>query len=241
MYKNRIDNIITGIFGMIIFICLVLITKDIINYKRADKEYERLKKYISDETTAVNADNSDIPEGSDSIVNTADNTPEKSRENRKADFKRLYEINHDLVCILSIPSLDLKYPVVQSSDNVKYLNTTFEGNKNPAGCLFIDYENSKEMTDPNTYIYGHNMKDGSMFGSLKKIMKDQTDKEETKAYIMTDKENYKYSLIKAEIVNIDEYKPPRDSEDLLTLYTCWGNDKSKRLLVTFSRDKADQA
>ena len=232
MYKNKIDNILTGLFVMIIFLCVALITKDVINYKKADKEYNRLKKYISYPTESFNADNS---ENSDFNPEDADGKDMENPE-KGYDYERLYEINHDLVGILSIPSLDLMYPVVQSSDNIKYLNTTFEGNKNPAGCLFIDYENSRDLSDPNTYVYGHNMKDGSMFGSLKKIIKDKQDEKDTKAYMQTGTDRYTYSLEKAEVVNIYEYKPHKTTEDLLTLYTCWGNDKSKRLLVTFLRD-----
>ena len=241
MYKIKIDDVLTGIFGMIIFICLALITKDMINYKKADNEYDRLKKYISDETETetVNADetgNPYIPQYPDNIESDAS---EWNAEGLAADYDKLYEINNDLVCILSIPSLDLKYPVVQGSDNVKYLNTTFEGNKNPAGCLFIDYENSRDMTDPHTYIYGHNMKDGSMFGSLKRIMKNDKDKKDIKAYITTERGKYAYDLEKAEVVNIDEYRASDKADDLLTLYTCWGNDKNKRLLVTFAREKSN--
>ncbi|MBR1524335.1 MAG: class B sortase [Lachnospiraceae bacterium] len=224
MYKNRIDTVLTAIFSLIILFCVILITKDIINYKKAGREYDRLKKYISDETEIMKADNTDE-------VKAKEETTEEI-----TDFEKLYEINQDLVCILSIPSLDLMYPVVQSTDNVKYLNTTFEGNRNPAGCLFIDYENSRDMTDANTYIYGHNMKNGSMFGSLKQIINDGSKRKDTKAYITTGDTEYTYSLEEAEVVNIDEYKPPQDKTGLLTLYTCWGNDKSRRLLVTFSRE-----
>ena len=120
--------------------------------------------------------------------------------------------------------------MVQGSDNVKYLNTTFEGNKNPAGCLFIDYENSRDMTDPHTYIYGHNMKDGSMFGSLKRIMKNDKDKKDIKAYITTERGKYAYDLEKAEVVNIDEYRASDKADDLLTLYTCWEMTKIKGCL-----------
>lgn len=225
MYKNTTDNILTGVFSFIILLCLILIMRDVINYKKADREYTRIKEYITEDT-----DEEQIEEVQDEAVVA------KRRTNAISDYEKLHGINNDLVCILSIPSLGLKYPVVQSKDNTKYLNLTFEGNKNPAGCLFMDYENTPNLTDPNTYIYGHNMKDGSMFGSLKKITGNDFDKSGTQAYLTTEDGIYSYSLERAEVVNIDEYKPPNYEEDMLTLYTCWGNDKSRRLLVTFEKD-----
>ncbi len=226
MYRKMTDNILTGVFSFIIFLCFVLIVRDIINYRKADREYTRLKEYITEDT-----DDEKVENLQNEVIAA------KLQTDAVSDYKKLYEINNDLVCILSIPELELKYPVVQGKDNTKYLNLTFEGNKNPAGCLFMDYDNSPNLTDPITYIYGHNMKDGSMFGSLKKITGDGFDKSKAQAYLTTEDGVYSYSLERAEIVNIDEYKPPQEDEDMLTLYTCWGNDKSKRLLVTFEKNE----
>lgn len=216
---------LTILFSLIICLCFIFIIRDVINYKKADKEYDRLKEYMHDDV--------DTDTGAEDLIK-ASYSPgtEESGDDMEVDFDSLYKINKDLVCVLSIPELDLKYPVVKATDNVRYLDRTFEGNKNPAGCLFIDYENSSDLTDANTYIYGHNMKDGSMFGSLKKIKKEDM----TDAYVVMKNETYKYRLKNTEVVNIYEYKPPTDEKDLLTLYTCWGNDKSKRLLVTFKKD-----
>ena len=220
MYKNKIDNIISGIFGLIICICLVLIFKNIFQYRSADSEYKKLKDVMTESSgRVVSETEAETISGNNSSV--AEET----------DFEKLYRINNDLVCILSIPSLDLTYPVVQSADNVRYLARTFEGQKNPSGCLFLDYENKKDLSDPDIYIYGHNMKTGSMFGSLKKLREEGYT--QTEAFLTTDIGTRQYSLLKTEVVDIDSYSAPKDQTGLLTLYTCWGNDKTKRLLVTF--------
>lgn len=223
MLKNNINNILTYIFSLVICVCLILISKDIINYRKAASEYKKLEEYMTDGTT---------PKGDDAITELS---PVRLEKDEVSDYDRLHEINQDLVGILSIPELDLKYPVVQAEDNSEYLDMTFEGNKNPAGCLFMDYENSNDFTDPNTYVYGHNMKDGSMFGSLKKLIRDEKGNSQMKAYVSTSNEKLTYILDDAKVVNIDDYAPPSDADGLLTLYTCWGNDKGKRLLVTFVR------
>ena len=117
------------LFGLIICVCVIFMARDVINYKRADKEYDRLKEYMTEEKN----------EDSVMKIQTPALTASEKTLSINKEFDRLYEINHDLVAILSIPDLDLEYPVVQTADNVKYLDLTFEGKNNPAGCLFMDY------------------------------------------------------------------------------------------------------
>ena len=82
------------------------------------------------------------------------------------DFEALKEKNDDFCAWLVIPALEVNYPVVWCGDNDTYLTKTFEGGTNSAGCLFVDGANSPDLTDRNTLIYGHNMKNGAMFGTL---------------------------------------------------------------------------
>ena len=64
----------------------------------------------------------------------------------------------------------MEYPVVRSTNNSFYLNHSFDKSKNLAGWIFADYKNKFDNTDKNIVIYGHNMRDDSMFGSLKNIL-----------------------------------------------------------------------
>lgn len=82
-----------------------------------------------------------------------------------ASPKALAEINEDYVGWLEIPGIGLSYPVVQGGDNAAYLHTTFSGEDNAAGAIFMDCE-SKGFYAPYNIVYGHNMRDGSMFGGL---------------------------------------------------------------------------
>ena len=66
--------------------------------------------------------------------------------------------------------LNLTYPIAQSTGNDKYLHTTFEGTRNASGCIFLDSAASKDFSDSNSFIFGHNMKNGTMFGSLKQFL-----------------------------------------------------------------------
>lgn len=78
----------------------------------------------------------------------------------------LKEMNSDYACWLYGPGTQIDYPVVQCDDNEYYLKRMFNGERNSAGTLFIDYRNLPAFQDPNTLIYGHHMRNGSMFKSI---------------------------------------------------------------------------
>lgn len=102
----------------------------------------------------------------------------------------------------------ISYPVVQGKDNSTYLHQTYEKNYNFAGTIFIDYENKRDFSDCNTLVYGHNMKNGSMFGMLKKYRADETLYNTSKYFwILTPDKDYRYEIIAAYTtsVNSDTY------------------------------------
>jgi sortase B len=82
------------------------------------------------------------------------------------DFTGLSEINPDVAAWIRAPGTNIDYPVVNANDYDYYLNHLFDGRVNKAGTLFIDYRNKPGFTDRNTIIYGHNMRNHSMFWTL---------------------------------------------------------------------------
>ena len=85
------------------------------------------------------------------------------------DFATLKEQNPDTVAYLKIKNSNIDYPVVKAENNEYYLNHNFNKQYNTAGWIFADYKNKFDGTDKNIVIYGHSMKDGSMFGQLYKL------------------------------------------------------------------------
>ena len=186
------------------------------------------------------------------------------------DFAALQGVNPDVVGWIYIEALDgISYPVVQGEDNEEYLHTTYENNYNFAGTIFIDYENSSDFSDCNTLVYGHNMKNGSMFGQLKKFSEDQTTYEKSKYFwIFTPEKDYRYEIISAYTtgVNSDTYtlfKGPGDEfqeyldtikgyseietddteltikDRIVTLSTCTGNDATRYVVQGRLADSVD--
>ena len=84
----------------------------------------------------------------------------------EVDFDALQAINGQAVAWISSDDGSIHYPVVQGTDNDYYLNHLPDGTINRNGSIFVDFRNQADFTDKNTFIYGHNMLDGTMFASL---------------------------------------------------------------------------
>lgn len=83
------------------------------------------------------------------------------------EYRQMYETNTDLAGWIVIDGTDINYPVVQSKVYQEfYLDHNFDGEKDEAGSVFADARNNVFLPDDNIIIYGHNMKNGSMFGTL---------------------------------------------------------------------------
>ncbi|MDO4648362.1 MAG: class B sortase [Eubacteriales bacterium] len=125
------------------------------------------------------------------------------------DFDKLRSVNTDVNGWIYVEALpDINYPVVHGTDNDFYLHRTYEKNYNFAGTIFVDYENSADFSDCNTIVYGHNMKNGSMFGQLKKFTSGTETYDKSKYFwIFTPEASYRYEIIAAYVtaVNSDTY------------------------------------
>ncbi|MCI8317907.1 MAG: class B sortase [Lachnospiraceae bacterium] len=117
------------------------------------------------------------------------------------DFTELKQKNEDIVGWLRIRALGISYPVVQGEDNDFYLHRTFEKEDNFAGCIFVNCDNSGNFTDQNTIIYGHNMKDGSMFGKLKKFREEGVFDKSKYFWMFTPDLIYEYRIFSATVVD----------------------------------------
>ncbi len=174
------------------------------------------------------------------------------------DFAELHAINEEVIGWIRIGALNVSYPICQAVDNDYYLHRTFERVDNFAGCIFLNCDNSRFFTDQNTIIYGHNMKNGSMFGTLKKFETQETYDSNPYFWIFTEDFIYQYKIFSCSIVSKvgDPYRTRFTEEEfgnflntcqsasavdnhgmqlttadrIVTLSTCTGNDAT-RLIV----------
>ena len=182
------------------------------------------------------------------------NEMDSNNEEYKIDFAKLKQKNSDAIAWIKVNGTDIDFPVVKGTDNSYYLTHNFDKEKNKAGWIFADYRNKFDGTDKNIIIYGHNMKNGSMFASLKDVIKEEWYNNENNKYIalITENENCKYQVFSVYQIETEEYYLQtnfkefvekikgrskkdfnvdiKETDSILTLSTCADNTKYRVVL-----------
>lgn len=173
-----------------------------LEYKSAQDEYKNLQDYTSADDRDT-ADDASADDGDTAYNSSADSTldaegisslPSDINDPISVDFNSLRSINQDVVGWIYIDSLDISYPITHGTDNDYYLHHTFKKTYLFSGSIFMDYQNIGDFSDANTILYGHNMKDGSMFAGLKKYTSKELYKENPYIWILTPTCNYAYRI-----------------------------------------------
>lgn len=146
------------------------------------------------------------------------------------DFESLTAQYPDVVAWIYCPDTIIDYPIMQAENNEKYLRTLPDGTWNIAGTLFMDYRNARDFSDSNSIIYGHNMKNDSMFGTLPDYSSQEHYEENPHLYLLTPKADYKIELLAG-------YVTHATSE----AYAIPGTQEEKDKLIQTSLTKSDFA
>ncbi len=160
---------------------------------------------------------------------------ENSDDSISINFVKLRKTNPDIVGWIRVNNTNIDYPVVQSTDNSFYLSHSLDKENNAAGWPFVDYRVQLDETDKNITIYGHNRRDGSMFGSLKNILKPEwyENKENLQIKFITDDETYNYQVFSIyQIAKETYYTNNSFAND--TEYTNFLNELKSRSKVDFN-------
>lgn len=112
----------------------------------------------------------------------------------QALYNTMYGINNDYQGWIYISNTKISYPIVQGADNDYYLNHTFYKEEVFSACLFIDYRVENGIEGKNVIVYGHNMKDGSMFAGLKKFRQENFRKAHPSFSVYTSTGAYEYQI-----------------------------------------------
>ncbi len=120
------------------------------------------------------------------------------------DWDNLKAINSDIVGWIYVNAQPtINYPVLHGDSNDTYLHTTFRKEYRYAGSIFIDTQNNGKWNEPNTIVYGHNMRNGSMFGMLKHMMNQESIDADPYFWILTPNGNYCYYIYAAFETNVN--------------------------------------
>lgn len=114
------------------------------------------------------------------------------------NFQELQAMNPDIYAWIEIPGTEVNYPIVQSAnDREYYLDHTIEGAEGLPGSIYTENLNTTTFEDKNTVVYGHNMRDKSMFGGLKYYADSTYMQEHKQIYIYTPEHIYTYEVFGA--------------------------------------------
>jgi len=122
------------------------------------------------------------------------------------NFDILKTINKDAAAWLYCPDTVIDYPVMKADDYAYYLNHLPDGTYNVNGSLFIDYNCAPDFSDPLTIIYGHHMKSGSMFGSLKGYKEQKYFDEHPYMYLYTEHGNYRIDILYGCLIGAGQWR-----------------------------------
>jgi len=234
---RRVSKTIALTIAVVVFGCIAMFTTIVAmanasSLRESRAEYDLLREFANDIATA--SDDYDIVE-------------------KSALDEEMRQMNPDYICWLRVDGTGIDYPVVRGYDNEKYISTSFYGEKNLAGTLFMDYRNVGELFSqsaedalPHIIIYGHNLQQGGMFGNLRMFLNSQFFEENRRITLTVDDQDIEFEIFSARRSDIndpayflnfsephyfprfaDKIDAPLSATQIITLSTCasgGGND-----------------
>ena len=185
--KKKLFNVVMRIIELIFLILLVYSSINIFKWYNNNKENKQI-----------------INEIAESVTINEDTNEEKKY---KINFEELKQKNSDTVAWLKVENTNIEFPIVQANNNSYYLTHNFDKEYNVAGWIFADYKNKLDGTDRNIVVYGHNMRNNSMFGSLKDVITEEWYNNEENKYItfVTENDYQTYQVFSVYQIKTEDY------------------------------------
>ena len=174
-------------FLVVIAIGIVLILREAQKRKSAAEKVEEITEVVND-VEPVKDEVEETP-----YSNLGIEIPEKN-----LDWNKLHKENEDIYAWITVTDTTVDYPVLQHpTDNTYYLNNNIDGTPGYPGCIYTEDYNAKDFSDKNTVLYGHNLKDKTMFSSLHNYEDDDTFSKDQYIYIWTENDVFVYKVFAA--------------------------------------------
>lgn len=189
--------ILTLIFAFVALFAGYQIIREYRESKESADVYTDLDKFVEIPEVPVETEE-DVTNPSESGETQAPNN------DPTIDFDALLSINPDCVGWIYIPDTEINYPVVQGSDNSHYLKHLFDGKWNSSGCIFLDRRVNASLSDRHSIVYGHHMKNGTMFSGLTKYKKQEYLESHPTGLFITPEKTYRIDFFAGYIAGVDE-------------------------------------
>lgn len=174
---KKVKGVLVIVLCIAFFSSVALIMQALAGYRMTDTLYEE------------SAEKFTAPKEAD--------TPENEEERTApitVDFEKLRRVNKDVVGWIYCEGTVINYPVMRGADNDFYLDHTYDKAPNRAGSIFIEALNAPDFADSNTIIYGHHMKNGAMFATLKSWADQEYYEEHPEFWLLTPDQDYRILL-----------------------------------------------
>ena len=214
--KNILTKLLLVIFTAIFLFSGYNLLKIFLEYHAGTSEYSQAaNQYVKEKEDGNKEPVADLEEGSDTCP-------------IEIDFASLQAENPDVVGWIYSPDTVINYPVMKGETNDTYLHTMLNGQYNSSGSIFMDYRNNPDLSDYVTILYGHHMKNGSMFASLHKYSDQTYFEEHSYIWYLTPQGNYRINVISGFIENA-----------VAPVYGLFEDEESFREFVDYAIAKSD--
>lgn len=217
MRKNR------GLIGLLIIFIIIFLSalamtvRALLPYLEAGREYKKLEEFYVQEVPEKQQNEAAESNQAQEICPIAVN------------WKELKKMNPDIVGWIYGEDTKINYPVVQGKDNTFYLTHMADRSKNSSGSIFMDCRNTEWSEFSNEILYGHHMKNGSMFAELQKYKSQEYYEAHSCFYYLTETGNYRLEILRAGILTGDSelYHLAFESQEEREAYVKRWDGKSK--------------
>lgn len=201
MKYKKLRTTLIAILTVVFAVSAFHIIKIAHDYKTADKANTELQeRYVQDIEPTTDEEEIQVP--------------------ISIDFEALKKENSDIIGWIYCPDTPINYPIVKGKDNNQYLRTDLNGKYLVSGTLFADYRNGNIGDDRNYIVYGHNMKNSTMFGTLVKYKEQSYYDAHPILYFLTPDENYIIELCAGAVVKRDsDIYNPNPEKNVLAAFT----------------------
>lgn len=161
MKKGKLEKLVIIILGLIVVVTSIKIIMIETNYHKSAASYDEITKKVKTiEKTTTEEKN---------VQDEKKNEKNDSKEKNKViiDFNTLEKINSQAVGWITIDGTVIDYPIAKGEDNQYYLNHSFDKEESSSGAIFVDKDCKEPFSQFLTIVYGHHMRNGTMFADIK--------------------------------------------------------------------------
>lgn len=222
-------KLINSILIIIIIVCISIIGDKYYNYNKdnnTNKEIQKLEPIII-ESSSKKCGILEQKENSNNEV-TGEEKQGNEEGSINANEEELKSINSNYKIWIQIQNTNINYPVVQGADNEFYLNHNFKGESNISGTIFIESENDID-NDKNIILYGHNMRNGTMFNNITKYKDSDFFYENNKINIIMNNTLFQYEVFSVYVDKVSNINLDMNFVNNEEFITYANNEKKKSM------------